>query len=232
MINKITSCLFLLIVLIGANLCYGDNTGSQYPLKKGSYWIYRGNIKWTPEGVGQKIKTKALTWKMSIHDVIESPEYRIALLTGFPGDVAWYEEGMTPQYSLLVQHKNCIYLNDYGGPNEALKAAKAMVDGSEVQGSCILDFPLTKGKKYDEENKKRTDNMYVWYVEEAKKVNIKVKGYKGRKITEQFTIIYRTVPDHIIMEFVPGLGITRYVYEHHGTVAFEDLRLIEYGESK
>ena len=31
-----------------------------------------------------------------------------------------------------------------------------------------------------------------------------------------------------IVYFVPGIGITRYVFSHHGTVAEADVRLIEF----
>ena len=44
----------------------------------------------------------------------------------------------------------------------------------------------------------------------------------------QFLLSFRTRPDHTIIEFVPGIGITRYVYVHHGTVAEADVKLIEY----
>jgi len=36
------------------------------------------------------------------------------------------------------------------------------------------------------------------------------------------------VPGYEIIEFVPGVGITRYTFFHHGTVSETDLRLIEY----
>jgi hypothetical protein len=39
--------------------------------------------------------------------------------------------------------------------------------------------------------------------------------------------IYRTNPDHVIVDFVPKLGVVRYVYEHHGTVSSVDVKLVK-----
>jgi len=213
----------------------GEKAVSLFPLVKGNYWIYKGKIKWTPEGAGQKVKSKSLTWQMNTHDVMESAKYRIALVTGFPNDVAWYEEGMTPQYSLVVQDDKCIYWNGYENRDNAMEAAKAIEADNQSSMSdlkCIIEFPLTKGKKYGVSDESRPDTMYAWYLKKINKVRLKVKGYKSQGPATRFRLIYRTNPDHIIMEFVPGLGITRYIYEHHGTVAFEDLHLVEYDRKR
>jgi hypothetical protein len=34
------------------------------------------------------------------------------------------------------------------------------------------------------------------------------------------------MPDHHFLDIVPGLGITRYLYGHHGTVAESEVKLI------
>jgi hypothetical protein len=44
----------------------------------------------------------------------------------------------------------------------------------------------------------------------------------------QYQLVYRTLPDHQIIEFAPNIGITRYTYVHHGTVSETDLKLIEF----
>jgi len=37
---------------------------------------------------------------------------------------------------------------------------------------------------------------------------------------------YRSNPDHTFIEFAPSIGITGYVYGHHGTVASADVTLV------
>jgi hypothetical protein len=79
----------------------------------------------------------------------------------------------------------------------------------------ILKFPVHVGDCVGGDAE-RTDRSYCWSVE--------------REITEKrgrgWEIINRTRPDHVILRFVPGVGITRYVFEHHGTVASADARLV------
>jgi hypothetical protein len=40
--------------------------------------------------------------------------------------------------------------------------------------------------------------------------------------------VYRTLPDHQVIGFVPGLGVTAYRYAHHGTVARAEAVLAGY----
>jgi hypothetical protein len=224
--------LLLAFFIVTHSYAADDYIASLYPLEKGSYWIYKGNIKWTPEGVDQKVRSQFITWKMTVHEIVESADCRIAVVSGFPGDLAWYDEGTKPKYSLIVLKDKCVHRHSFESQQDALAAARKIAAGDKDSLNalnCMIEFPLVKGKKYDLTDESRQDNMYAWYVEQVDKVNIKVKGYKSSKRKDRFKLIYRTLPDHIIMYFVPGLGITRYVYNHHGTAAFEDLRLVEYG---
>ena len=141
---------------------------------------------------------------------MDSPKYRIALVTGFPNDVAWYEEGMTPKYSLLVKNNKYVYWNGYENKDQAVATAKAIETGTENSMSnleCIIEFPLAKGKKYDVEDPTRPDTMYAWYVEEVDRVRIKVKGHKSRRPEARFRLIYRTPPGHTIMELFQALAL-------------------------
>ena len=53
-----------------------------------------------------------------------------------------------------------------------------------------------------------------------------VAGLDPGRLWRQYRVAYRTIPGHVLIYFVPGLGITRYVYDHHGTPASTDVRLI------
>jgi len=39
---------------------------------------------------------------------------------------------------------------------------------------------------------------------------------------------YWSNPDNAQFAFVPGVGITKYAYHHHGTVADTELQLVEF----
>lgn len=47
----------------------------------------------------------------------------------------------------------------------------------------------------------------------------------GKSASKGWELVYRSAPDHAIVRIVPGVGITSYVYEHHGTVASVDVHL-------
>jgi hypothetical protein len=226
-------CFIFFFILVPVGLCQAaEAAASLFPLEKDSYWVYKGTVRWTPEGVGSRVRSRSIIWHMKIRDVIESPKHRIAIVTGFPGDLAWYEEGMTPRWSLLVEDDRRIYRGDYETKDEAFGAARAIKTGGRRSAGdleCILEFPLKKGKKYGTRNKSRVDATHAWSVDGAEEVNLKIRGYNNRGPVTQYRLNSSTNPDRTIMEFVPGLGITRYTYEHHGTVAFEDVRLVEYG---
>jgi hypothetical protein len=226
----------ILVVLAVAGLCRADDkAASMFPLEKGRYWVYRGSVKWTPERVASQVRSRHITWRMKIRDVIESPKYRIAVVTGFPGDLAWYEEGMPPRWSLLVADDRRIYGRDYETREEALEAAQAIKTGGRKgvkDLECILEFPLKQGKKFETRSKARPEAPYFWVVEGVDEVNLRVSGYASPGPVTRYRLVRRTGPDQTTMEFVAGLGITRYVYEHHGTVAFEDVRLVECGQMR
>ena len=79
----------------------------------------------------------------------------------------------------------------------------------------------------------RPDKWYRWHVEEARCVQLRgVSGIDPARQWREYRIGYRTNPAHVLVYFVPGLGITRYVYRHHGTPASTDVRLIEFGRSR
>ena len=76
----------------------------------------------------------------------------------------------------------------------------------------------------------RDDGNYIWKV--TGKRAFEPTSIKGLKILGPFdcyTLIYKTVADETIMDLVPGIGIVRYRYSHHGTPAELDMKLVEAG---
>jgi hypothetical protein len=46
-------------------------------------------------------------------------------------------------------------------------------------------------------------------------------------LMDQYTIRFMTMPDETIIDFVPGIGITRFSYSHHGSAANAEMKLSE-----
>jgi hypothetical protein len=44
----------------------------------------------------------------------------------------------------------------------------------------------------------------------------------------EFPVYMSTLPDFSMIQFIQGVGISRYVYSHNGTVSEVDVRLVEY----
>jgi len=55
--------------------------------------------------------------------------------------------------------------------------------------------------------------------------------YEDGKQPSEFSLLFVTNPDDVHILFVPGVGITRYEYQHHGTRSRVDAELIEYRPS-
>src|SRR5207247_3019280 len=43
----------------------GRQAPEPFPLRPGTYWIYRGTVKWTPSGSAET-RQEAVTWKMEV----------------------------------------------------------------------------------------------------------------------------------------------------------------------
>jgi len=69
-------------------------------------------------------------------------------------------------------------------------------------------WPLTPGQRICEE----PDSRYCW----------EVAVEKGR-----YDLTYRTNPDDQTFELTPGIGLTRYIYHHHGSRLDIDAKLVE-----
>lgn len=208
------------------------------PLKKGNYWIYEGNVQYADKS-GQSLE-KTITWKMRIIDVIERGDITAALVKGHLNDLIWYKDDKQPgQYLIIRVGSGNYYLINDTQVNEIIKRLKDPNDtlGSLVSESDLfLDYPLAVGKVYGEsEQLTRVDMPYywIWHVESAKQVKLsKTKGIPDNTQLTAYMIRMQANTDHQIIEFVPSIGITGFVFNHHGSVSEVDIHLIEFHKEK
>ena len=109
--------------------------------------------------------------------------------------------------------------------------ALGFVDPKIVSGDdLILEWPLATGQKYacDAYSMARSDNMYCWIVSSLARTSL--QGVSGIPAGErdEYVLEFRTNPDDTEFSFVPEIGITKYAYHHHGTVADTELQLLEF----
>ncbi len=200
-----------------------------FPLAKGAYWIYQGTVKWTKLNTDQ-VMEKEMTWKMEVVDVIERDQITAYVMRGHPADLAWYEEGKTPSDYLLIYLKPNRYYEVGIGALERLKDRNDSLYSLVTDYQQVFDFPLSPAKKFCSVDQiTRVDNRYCWVVGRENRIPLKgIKGVSPSKVIQEYELYFATLPDHQIVEFVSGLGITRFVYVHHGTISEVDVRLIEY----
>lgn len=210
-----------------------EETQEWFPLSKGTTWVYEGTCKWTRSGSGE-VAEKPVTWTMQVMETLTRCQVTAAVVKGYPLDLAHFENGKVPGDYLIVRvGPGKYYLLRQNRAEEALRRLRDerdLLHGLVRDEEIILDIPLVRGKIYGEtEQITRQDQSYSWIVEDARPAKLRgIKGIAsaGRKVEYEITL--RTRPDHQIVDFVPGIGITRYVYGHHGTVSQTDVRLVEF----
>jgi len=216
-----------------------ENITIVFPLSRGSYWIYKGTAKWTkPTSIStgeNKVMEKTLIWKMEVIETINREHLTTAVLKGHPVDLVCYEEGKSRgDYLIIRVGPGKFYLLSDERGEKALKRLRDKKDllGGLLDRGCepFLDLPLTPGKVFGETDWiTRQDRRYCWVVEGEHQIQLKhTKGISPSRKMRQHRLTYQTLPDHTVIDFVPGVGITRYTYVHHGTIMETDLRLVEY----
>jgi hypothetical protein len=199
-----------------------------FPLKQGTYWIYQGTVKWTIPNSAD-IAEEVITWKMEVKRVFQRNDIVGYEMLGAPWDLAWYEEGKEPSKYGIIQAGGKFY-------RTSLEAVWRLMDETDVlralvnENQIFLDIPLIFGKKFcDTFSISRADGMYCWTVGDAIQADTaNIKGVDASAALIEFPIYNGTMPDHSQIQFIPGIGISRYVYRHHGTISEVDVHLIEY----
>ncbi|MGA8223581.1 MAG: hypothetical protein WB780_18170 [Candidatus Acidiferrales bacterium] len=202
-----------------------------YPMSKGTYWIYRGTVRWFNGREGGA--TTKVTWRTEVLKVIRRGAFVAAVIKGFPSDLDWSDGDPKQVESLLIRTgKDDYYLL---GADEAQEGIKTLRDSNASVGGLlnaddlILRLPLKQGAKFcDADSMARDDDMYCWMASSVDLVSLSdVKGVPAGG-HEAYELRYVTLPDDTTYTFVPGVGIVSYEYHHHGTVADTELKLAEF----
>jgi hypothetical protein len=202
-----------------------------FPLTPGTWWLYRGTIRWTESETNKPAANRA-SIRMQVERVIQKPEFTIAVISGFPGDLDWSNGQVDPKPSLLIETRNHeIFLGDLPPDFDYAKLEKdsAFLAKFLSQDNLIFRWPLKKGMKFgDAESLERPDDRYCWVVAtQQRKILKEIKGISPKPV-EIFLLQFVTNPDDEQMELSPGIGILSYQYHHHGTVAETSLTLVEF----
>jgi hypothetical protein len=190
-----------------------------FPLNKGNQWVYEADIKYHEKKTDSLMDQK-IEWTMEVVDTIHNGPYIAAVIKGFPTDLIWYEGKAERSNCVLLQDNNKIYFCTSDSIDTLISYLRKGTDSLvnlRISGEMLFEFPLTKGKTWgaDPDMPQRADSMYAWVVK------------KSATDTSSAEIQYMTNPDHSIFQFQPGIGITGYYFQHHGTVMELKMKLIK-----
>jgi hypothetical protein len=191
-------------------------------VKPGASWTYTGWRQWTAEGAGQS-DSAAVRWTTSVVAVRAIPAGRLLLVRGFVSELAWSVPTTVPRLSILACLKDRLLRLAFVADSAAKYRFDHWTNTSAARGEVLLQQPLTDGAIFGQDPP-RQDDMYGWAVERLKPTPA-VPPSCGQPGPDAFRLTMRTMPDHQIVEWRAGLGVTSYTYAHHGTPAAAEVRL-------
>lgn len=198
------------------------------PLAPGTTWTYRADVAWAASS-GDSIGRRTIPWTTTVSAVRASDSAVVATVEGWSTDLAWWTPEHAPSTSVLYCAGGRIFLL-HPGPGTTAELVDALLDGTRrpIEQELAFRFPMRTGDLYGRDAAERGDNMYAWLVESAAPPSDSVRNLTTGVADSVYTIVYRSLPDHSRIDFVPGLGVVHYVYQHNGTTATTEAWLVAF----
>jgi hypothetical protein len=228
----------LLLALI-VSLTSTPSEPDYIPLQKGYYWIYKAHVQWIeadPQTGQNEPHSKTLLWRSEIIDVCHvGPSCTVALFHGWPEDLDWYNSKAKPSDRLILRIGTDYYQIMEGArtlfdqirkANGDIRAVFHQLDVAEL----YLPTPLALGKSIGGSPSNQIEGRYCDVVQDVNPFNLAtVKNAMPVENPVDYSITYRSSPEIITLDVVPGLGIVHHSYHHNGTTMEVDAMLIEFG---
>ncbi len=219
-----------------------DAVETYWPLAKGNYWVYEGDITFVstnPATDKNDIVEKHVTWNSEVREVLQNQDFTVAWLHGFPLELTWADDKTQPGDLLMVQIGTDYYrITGENIPTFFEKLKTAGADWSTCyqeleQAELFLPVPLVADKRFGGTPGNLISGRYCKLVEASSPFDLAgVKGAPKIEGARSFDISSLSNPENSDIGFVPGLGITSYYYHHHGTAMDVSVHLIEFGHAK
>ncbi|PSH05128.1 MAG: hypothetical protein CXZ00_02945 [Acidobacteria bacterium] len=222
-----------IVLLIFTNISGFAQSGAKlktfFPMEPGTRWVYRVHLRTTIAGSNQTYE-KRLTWPVEVKEAAFRPGLAAALLSGFPSDLIWYQEGRKPKDQIILQLGKSVYIMP--GDRDTLdriRKATSDVDLQALLPDVWFQLPLKVQDIFcPPDQPQRDDTFYCWFAEgkiPADKLPNAARRAGGKRGTK---LAFRTHPDHEIYTLVPGIGVVRYGYAHHGTADEVQAELVRF----
>lgn len=200
-----------------------------FPFQKGEVWVYEGVFFNSDE---HSVSKKTVRWEMRALDVKAVGDMEVALVTGFPP--AHDPEGKDPRKDrvLIVRDARGRYFLVTPEPDTD-RWFESIPAEEEIRGSLSDDGLVwvpglkvggifAQGPDYE-----RDDGFYCWRVLGWRRFDLAaVMESPPERWGRRYVLGYDTGPDRQICDYVPGVGLVRFVYVLHGAVVQDYVRLV------
>ena len=202
-----------------------------FPMEKGTRWTYSGTVEWTKDNANTVVsERKVLT--VVIEDSFVVGHVKVAILKGGPWDLAFYDADRKPARHVIVSNDNEYYL--FGFDDISNKLLESLRNGEwpekEMAEHLWFTLPTDESDEFCppemQSHVAEHDPSYCWIVAQAGTGALPALGIS--KPRPWYELRFQTNPDHEIDTLVPGIGITHFIYSHHGTVSNVDIKLTRF----
>lgn len=196
----------------------------QFPLRKGARWTYAGEARWSSPG--RPVRSGPVRAVMEVLEVFHGGDAVAAVVRGFPMDLAGYRPGTGPGVSILVGRAGRFHQHTSRGLRPALAQARELLQATGDSSQPFLELPMAPGRSWGGDPA-REDSLYRWVVDKEPH-RFRAPGVAGGAPWQAWTASFHSLPEDLELEFAPGLGITGFSYDHHGSVGSVKVRLVAY----
>ncbi|MCC6997889.1 MAG: hypothetical protein IT370_24960 [Deltaproteobacteria bacterium] len=173
--------------------------------------------------------TEAVTWTTKVLEVVQRGAWSAAVMEGHPGDLVSWGAAPTPSSYVIVWRDGRYYQPSTPAAVLArLRDPRDELDHLVDEAELLLRLPLRVGDAYCDEPQTEGNTHYCWTVEPPQpwsRTSITGAPPASALGERAFPIMLRTLPDHTVLTYLPGLGLVAYTYAHHGTLEEVDLVL-------
>lgn len=179
---------------------------------------------------GGRAGVARVSWAMSVVDTASAGRATLLLVRGFVTEVAPSEPPASPRLSILVCSAGS--LSQFKGrSDEETRAAFAQWDDSlAIRSRVFLQAALYDGQVFGQDPP-RQDVLYGWEVETLAK-SPRLPRSCGTSSANAYRLTYRTNPDITVLDWLDGVGVARYTYDHHGSPGRVNARLVSCTRSR
>ncbi|HYG99823.1 MAG TPA: hypothetical protein VD837_11885 [Terriglobales bacterium] len=215
--------LLLVVVLTACDAVARDR--DVWPMEKGTYWTYRAEVQ--SEQPENGILAAQLSWRMEVIDTYRRGPIRAVLMRGHPADLAFYTPKTQPSLWVMARSGNHYYILRDPSSWARLHNPSDLLEDLIVPANEFFLWLMKQGDLFGQEPR-RDDTFYGWFVEEQRPADLStIFSSPAVSDAQEYRLAYRTIGGSEIITFVPGIGITRYIYHHNGTTSDVDAVLID-----